>query len=174
MLNENIRTLRKAKGYSQEALADRLNVVRQTISKWETGISVPDSALLMRLSEVLETPVGVLLGESIAEAKADELALINEKLERIQLQYIQSHRKKRKILCRLLILLCITVAVGFALLSRLRSPYLTWDYRDPETAVVGVALHAVEWLFVRIAPILAAGALIALLLLRRKVKSDDA
>lgn len=57
MLNENIRSIRKAKGLSQEELAIKLNVVRQTISKWEKGLSVPDSDLLISLSEVLETPV---------------------------------------------------------------------------------------------------------------------
>lgn len=39
MLNENIKNLRKAKGLSQEELAIKLNVVRQTISKWEMGVS---------------------------------------------------------------------------------------------------------------------------------------
>lgn len=41
MLNENIKNLRKAKGLSQEELAIKLNVVRQTVSKWEKGLSVP-------------------------------------------------------------------------------------------------------------------------------------
>ncbi len=41
MLNENIKAIRKSKGLSQEELAIRLNVVRQTISKWEQGLSVP-------------------------------------------------------------------------------------------------------------------------------------
>ena len=57
MLNENIRAIRRAKGLSQEELAIKLNVVRQTISKWEQGRSVPDSDLLIALSEALETPV---------------------------------------------------------------------------------------------------------------------
>lgn len=39
MLNENIKALRKAKGLSQEELAIKLNVVRQTVSKWEKGVS---------------------------------------------------------------------------------------------------------------------------------------
>ena len=43
MLNENIRNLRKQKGLSQEELANRIHVVRQTVSKWESGLSVPDS-----------------------------------------------------------------------------------------------------------------------------------
>ncbi len=39
MLHQTIRTLRKARGFSQQELAARLHVVRQTVSKWETGVS---------------------------------------------------------------------------------------------------------------------------------------
>ena len=63
MLNENIKTIRKSKGLSQEELAHKLSVVRQTISKWENGLSVPDSDMLITISEVLETPVSILLGD---------------------------------------------------------------------------------------------------------------
>ena len=56
MLNENIKALRKSKGLSQQELAVKLNVVRQTVSKWEQGLSVPDSDMLVAISEVLETP----------------------------------------------------------------------------------------------------------------------
>ena len=62
MFQENLKNYRKAKGLTQEDLAVRLHVVRQTISKWEKGLSVPDAALLVRLSEVLEVPVSQLLG----------------------------------------------------------------------------------------------------------------
>lgn len=51
MLSENIKTIRKSKGLSQQELAVQLNVVRQTVSKWEQGLSVPDSDLLLCLSE---------------------------------------------------------------------------------------------------------------------------
>lgn len=64
MLNENLKAVRKSKGLSQEELAIKLNVVRQTISKWEKGLSVPDSEMLIKISDVLETPVSVLLGET--------------------------------------------------------------------------------------------------------------
>ena len=50
MLSENIRNFRKAKALSQEELAAKLHVVRQTVSKWETGLSVPDAELLVALS----------------------------------------------------------------------------------------------------------------------------
>ena len=56
MLNENIKAIRKSKGLSQQELAIRLNIVRQTVSKWEQGLSVPDSDLLISLAETLETP----------------------------------------------------------------------------------------------------------------------
>ena len=61
MLNENIRNLRKAKGISQEELAIKLNVVRQTVSKWEKGLSVPDSSMLVSLAEELDTSVTTFL-----------------------------------------------------------------------------------------------------------------
>ena len=67
MLKENIKTLRKSKGLSQEELAIKLNVVRQTISKWEQGLSVPDAEMLIKLAEVLDTNVSTLLGEKITE-----------------------------------------------------------------------------------------------------------
>lgn len=63
MLSDNIRNLRKAKGLSQEELAVKLNVVRQTVSKWEKGLSVPDSETLIRIAEELDASVAVLLGE---------------------------------------------------------------------------------------------------------------
>ena len=80
MLNENIKAIRKSKGLSQQELAIKLNVVRQTISKWEQGMSVPDSDMLISISEVLETPVSILLGETVVETKISDLEVISEKL----------------------------------------------------------------------------------------------
>ena len=65
MLKDNIKTIRKSKGLSQEELAIKLNVVRQTISKWEQGLSVPDAEMLINISEVFEIPVSEILGENI-------------------------------------------------------------------------------------------------------------
>ena len=73
MLKENIKTLRKQKGLSQEELSIKLNVVRQTVSKWEQGLSVPDAEMLVSISEVFDTPVSTLLGETISEEKVDSL-----------------------------------------------------------------------------------------------------
>jgi transcriptional regulator with XRE-family HTH domain len=80
MLSENIKAIRKTKGLSQAELAVKCNVVRQTISKWEQGLSVPDSDMLVALSEALETPVSVLLGETVTEAKADDMGVIAQKI----------------------------------------------------------------------------------------------
>ena len=65
MLAENLKALRKAKGLSQEELAARLHVVRQTVSKWEKGRSVPDADLLIRLAEELDTTSAALLGPEV-------------------------------------------------------------------------------------------------------------
>ena len=162
MLNENIRALRKSKGLSQQELAIKLNVVRQTISKWEQGLSVPDSEMLISLSEVLETPVSKLLGETVAETEADNIKAISEKLEVINLQLAQRKAAGRKIVRWLLISLCAIIVMIFAALIIWSSPYLGWDYSDPETAVLGVAFHSFEWLFVRVAPIIFIAAIIGI------------
>ena len=154
MLNENIKAIRKSKGLSQQELAVKLNVVRQTVSKWEQGLSVPDSDMLITISEVLETPVSTLLGETIIETEVDTLKAISEKLEVINLQLAQRKTTRRKIIRWLLISLCAIIVMVFAAIGILNSPYLGWDYSDPETAVLGVAFHSFEWLFVRVAPII--------------------
>ena len=80
MLKENMKAIRKSKGLSQQELAVKLNVVRQTVSKWEQGLSVPDSDMLISILEALETPVSTLLGENVIESKVDDLKAISSKL----------------------------------------------------------------------------------------------
>lgn len=168
MLNENIKALRKSKGLSQQELAVRLNVVRQTISKWEQGLSVPDSDLLIALSEALETPVSTLLGETVTESEADEVKALSEKLEIINLQFARRKALRRSILHWLLIGLCAGIVAVSGALVIVNSPYLGWDYSAPETAVMGVAFHAFEWLFVRLAPVALIAALAGVGLTRKK------
>ena len=148
MLNENIKAIRKSKGLSQQELAVKLNVVRQTISKWEQGLSVPDSDMLISISEVLETPVSTLLGEKVTTSEVDDLKAISAKLEVINLQLAQRKTTRKRILHWLLISFCVVIVAIFAILLELESPYLGWDYRDPETAILGTAYHSFEWLFV--------------------------
>ena len=168
MLNENIKTIRKSKGLSQEELAVRLNVVRQTVSKWEQGLSVPDADMLISISEVLDTPVSTLLGETVAEKEADELKAISEKLEVINLQLAHNKAARRKVFHWLFIALFALTVAGFAVLFFLGSSYLNWNFGDPETAVLGTAFHVFEWLFVRAAPFVLVGSLVGAVLTRAR------
>lgn len=168
MLNENIKAMRKAKGLSQEELAVRLNVVRQTVSKWETGLSVPDADLLISLSEQLDTSVSALLGEPLSAPPAEDVKAIAEKLETINLQLAQRKNTVRKVWHGVFVGLSVLIVGIFAVLFALQSPYLGWNYQDPETAVFGAAFHAFEYLFVRAAPILLIGAIVAAVLTRKK------
>lgn len=128
---------------------------------------MPDSDMLISISEVFETPVSTLLGETVTEPEADGLKAISEKLEVINLQLAQRKAARRRMLHWLFISLCVVIVIIFAALAVLKSPYLGWDYSDPETAVVGVAFHAFEWLFVRLAPIIFIGAITGIFLTRK-------
>lgn len=113
MFKDNLKNLRKAKGLSQEELADRLHMVRQTISKWEKGLSVPDADMLIRLSEIFETSVSNLLSSDLdIEAKED---LIVEKLE--QLNFLLATRNKRSRLIVKWVLGGFLSLIIFALIS---------------------------------------------------------
>ena len=125
--------------------------------------------MLISIAEVLETPVSTLLGETVAEAKADDLKAISEKLEIINLQLAHRKTAKQKAIHWLFILSCTVIAAAFAILIVLGSPYLGWDYSQPETAVMGVGIHAFEWLFVRIAPLVFIGSIIGACWTRKKV-----
>lgn len=153
MLNENIKRARKAKGLSQEELAVKLNVVRQTVSKWENGLSVPDSNLLIALATELDTSVSNLLGETMPEQKPEDLKVLSEKLEVINLQLAKRERERTKTIRWVLIALCAGIVLLYAVLGAMQSSYLGWDYSNPELAVAGTLLHGFEFVFVRVAPI---------------------
>ena len=98
MLSENLKHLRKSKGLTQEELALQLGVVRQTISKWEKGLSVPDSEMLIELSEQFNVPVSALLGDTIEPTdKEDMVKILSEKLALINEQLANAAERKRKI-----------------------------------------------------------------------------
>lgn len=131
-------------------------------------MSVPDSDMLLAISEALETPVSTLLGETVAETKAEDLSAISQRLEVINLQLARRKDMHRKILRGVCIALCGAVILIFAALFVWNSPYLSWDYSDPETAVVGVFFHAFEWLFVRLAPLVFVGAVAGICLTQKQ------
>ena len=153
MLNENIKRIRKSKGLSQEELAIKLNVVRQTVSKWENGLSVPDSGMLIMLADELDTTVSELLGEPVAEPTTDDMKTLSEKLEVINLQLAKRSITKVKTIRWILISLCTVIVIIFIALAFMNRLYLDWNYNDPELAVAGTIIHGFEFLFVRFAPI---------------------
>ena len=107
MFSENLKAMRKAKGYTQEELAIKLNVVRQTVSKWEKGLSVPDADVLSRMADVLDTKVSVLLGGAVEE-EADTNA-VDEQLAKISEQLAIKNRRSKMIWKIIGIVLLLTV-----------------------------------------------------------------
>lgn len=170
MLNENIKNLRKAKGLSQEELAIKLNVVRQTVSKWEKGLSVPDSSMLVSLADELDTSVSVLFGETVQEQCLNEVDLkgISEKLEVINLQLAKRSEMRIRTIRYLLISLCAIIIIVFIVFATMHSEYLTWDFTNPELAIVGTLLHGFEFWFVRFAPFVFIGSVIGIVFTYRK------
>ncbi len=153
MLNENIKNLRKSKGLSQEELAIKLNVVRQTVSKWENGLSVPDSSMLISLADELDTSVSSLLGEDVQKSGSDVMKTISEKLEVINLQLANRSRARVNTVRWILISLCALIVMVFVALAAINGSYMDWNYNDPELAVAGTILHGFEFIFIRLAPI---------------------
>ena len=154
MLKDNLKILRKNSGLSQEELSIKLNVCRQTISKWEQGLSVPDAEMLISISEVFKTPVSDILGENILEKEKNDVKVISEKLEVINEQLSMMQKQKRKRTINFLIVLDVCIILFFIALAILGSPYQSWDYGNPEWGVIGTIWHSFEWIFFKIAPII--------------------
>ena len=145
MLGENLKALRKQKGMSQEVMAQQLNVVRQTVSKWEQGLSVPDAQMLTNIAELFEVPVSSLLGESIEENVnvneiAVQLAILNEQLA--------SRRGRNRKILRIIMIVIAAVIAAYLLLhivfgvivdnNRVMSSATLTCSLDGETYVYGI------------------------------------
>ena len=113
MLSDNIKNLRKNKGFSQEELANKLNVVRQTVSKWEKGYSVPDAEMLKKIAEILETDVSQLLGSSIEETSNTDL--VAEQLSRINEQLVIKNRRTQRIWKTIGVVILVVIIVQMIL-----------------------------------------------------------
>lgn len=125
MFSENLKTFRKQKGFSQEELASRLHVVRQTISKWEKNLSVPDADTLIRLAEILEVSVSELLGskigtENVPNDVAEQLSRINEQLA---IKNRRSHRIS-KVIAIIAIILAAIFLISIFIIMALSVPNL--------------------------------------------------
>ena len=140
MLSENLKRIRKSKGLSQGELASKINVVRQTVSKWEQGLSVPDSEMLIRLSEALDTPVNVLLGEATApELDSNDLKVIAAKLELLNEQYAKSCERRRKT-WRTVFLVIAVISVVSLLSQGITYAYAIYanaSLNDPSLGIIG-------------------------------------
>lgn len=168
MLNENIRNLRKQKGLSQEELSNRIHVVRQTVSKWESGLSVPDSSMLINLANELDVTVSDLLGETIENDNGNDIKTISKKLEAINLKLSNQRIQKLKRIRMILMFLCVLIVALFILLYSMGSSYLNWDYSNNELAVAGTLLHGFEFIFVRISPIVLVLSVIGIIITYKK------
>ena len=145
MLGENLKALRKQKGMSQEVMAQQLNVVRQTVSKWEQGLSVPDAQMLTNIAELFEVPVSSLLGESIEENVnvneiAVQLAVLNQQLA--------ARRGRTRKIVRIVLIAAAALIAGYRLLhivfgvivdnNRVMSSATLTCSLDGETYVYGI------------------------------------
>ena len=145
MLGENLKALRKQKGMSQEVMAQQLNVVRQTVSKWEQGLSVPDAQMLTNIAELFEVPVSSLLGESIEENVnvneiAVQLAVLNQQLA--------ARRGRTRKIVRIVLIAAAALIAGYILLhivfgvimdnNRVMSSATLTCSLDGETYVYGI------------------------------------
>lgn len=126
MFNENLKTLRKQKGFSQEELASRLHVVRQTISKWEKNLSVPDADTLIRLAKILEVSVSELLGSKIETENENENVTndVAEQLSRINEQLAMKNRRSRRIWKTIVIILATIFLLSVFIIMFLSVPDL--------------------------------------------------
>ena len=132
MLNENLKQLRKSKGLSQEELAIRLNVVRQTISKWEKGLSVPDADMLIKIADIFEVSVSELLGEKKGEKKEQDVNEVADQLMRINEQLAIKNRRSHRVWKTVGIVLLIFVLfnVGLVVLN-----YAAFESYENNTSV---------------------------------------
>lgn len=112
MFAENLKKIRKDKGYTQEILAEKLNVVRQTVSKWEKGLSLPDVDMLSKIANVLETDVNILLDGQITTTDQSEIV---KQLAKINEQLTIKNRRYKKIMKKIAIILLIIVIFGILL-----------------------------------------------------------
>lgn len=119
MLGENLKKLRTEKGMSQEFMAQQLNVVRQTVSKWEKGLSEPDAGSLMKLAELLGVSVSVLLDEEDREKKDS----------------VNSNIKKRFVISTAIAVICLTGLLGITVLKESQEPAEIQKFKPSEQEI---------------------------------------
>lgn len=161
---------RREKNLTQMQLAGLLGITSQAVSKWENGLSVPDSSMLVSLAEELDISVSTLLGEVVQEESLNEgnLKSISEKLEIINLQLIKRSEMRMRTIRYFFISVCTIIVTVFIAFVAINSEYLTWNFNNPELAVAGTFLHGFEFLFVRLAPFVFIGSVIGIIVTYKK------
>lgn len=134
-------------------------MVRQTISKWERGLSVPDAEMLVAIGEALDTPVSTLPGETVPTSEPGGLQALSEKLEVLNDQFARAQESKRRALHALCIAIAAITALVLIALAAVGGSHIEWDFSNPEYAVAATLLHGFEWIFARMAPIILAGSI---------------
>ena len=161
---------RREKNLTQMQLAGLLGTTSQAVSKWENGLSVPDSSMLVSLAEELDISVSTLLGEVVQEESLNEgnLKSISEKLEIINLQLIKRSEMRMRTIRYFFISVCTIIVTVFIAFAAINSEYLTWNFNNPELAGAGTCLHGFEFLFVRLAPFVFIGSVIGIIVTYKK------
>ena len=132
MFAENLKKIRKDKGYTQETLAEKLNVVRQTVSKWEKGLSLPDVDMLSKIGNVLETDVNILLDGQITTTDQSEIV---KQLAKINEQLTIKNRRYKKIMKTIAIILLIIVIFGILLVILNMGTFISISNSETTTTV---------------------------------------
>lgn len=149
MLNENLAKIRKERGLTQEALAIKLNVVRQTVSKWENGTAVPDADMLCKIADALETSVADLLGQPRQDTETDAVSIAKTLAEINEHLAIRNRRSSRiwKIVCGIMIGLLVLIAMTLVLNLGVKtsvSDEITTNVVDSANAVIGTSVKLDE------------------------------
>ena len=177
MLSDNIKVLRKAKGLSQEELAVKINVVRQTVSKWEKGLSVPDAQMLTQLAEALDVSVSELLGEPELPEENPQVQILAAKLEVLNAQFAKQAEQRRKIWRGVFVVLgCAALLILLLSFADFASWQIFQQQMDESLTIIGgadgptsilVATAPFQWAWIP-ALLLGATALIGICLTRKK------
>ncbi len=141
MFAENLKKIRKDKGYTQEILAEKLNVVRQTVSKWEKGLSLPDVDMLSKMANVLETDVNILLDGQITTTDQSEIV---KQLAKINEQLTIKNRRYKKIMKTIAIILLIIVIFGILLVILNIGTFISISNSETTTTVETMIKEAVR------------------------------
>lgn len=141
MFAENLKKIRKDKGYTQEILAEKLNVVRQTVSKWEKGLSLPDVDMLSKIANVLETDVNILLDGQITTTDQSEIV---KQLAKINEQLTIKNRRYKKIMKTIAIILLIIVIFGILLVILNIGTFISISNSETTTTVETMIKEAVR------------------------------